>query len=98
MILLFTALGVLLAFDPLSDLRQQRRPLTVQKLQSNKVFLFLSKVRSWASKVWEHRLWVLFCCLPHNDRNQAAISSIAEIFSKFFSVSDTFLRAPVLLF
>lgn len=100
-ILLFTALGVLFVFDPLGDPRPQPgdvEPLGVRNLQSNERSQFLSKARSVATKVWECRLRLLCCCLPQDDSNRAAFSSVAKLFSKFFSVSNTFLRASVLLF
>lgn len=90
-ILLFTALGVLFVFDPLGDPRPQPgdvEPLGVRNLQSNERSQFLSKARSVATKVWECRLRLLCCCLPQDDSNRAAFSSVAKLFSKFFSDTD----------
>lgn len=96
--MLFIALRVTLTFDPLGLSKMTKAQQKVQNLQRNTFFRVLSKVSSWASWVWEYRLWILCCCLPDNDRNQAAIANIAKILSKFFSVSNTFLRTPVLQF
>lgn len=88
-------------FDPLGDPRPQPgdvEPLGVRNLQSNERSQFLSTARSVATKVWECRLRLLCCCLPQDDSNRDAFSSIAKLFSKFFSVSNTFMRPSVLPF
>lgn len=91
-ILLFTGIGVIFVFDPLGDPRPQNttmEPLGVRNLQSNEGNQFFSTARSLAVKVWENRLRLLCCCLPQDESNQGAFSSIAQLVSGFFSVSDT---------
>ncbi|KAM9817178.1 diacylglycerol lipase-beta [Neosynchiropus ocellatus] len=90
-ILLFTALGVVFVFDPLGDPRPQTaglEPLGVRDLESNGGTQFFSTARSLAVKVWESRLRLLCCCLPLDESNQAAFSSIAKLVSGFFSDTD----------
>uniref|UniRef100_H3D1S2 Diacylglycerol lipase-beta n=1 Tax=Tetraodon nigroviridis TaxID=99883 RepID=H3D1S2_TETNG len=90
-ILLFTALGVVFVFDPLGDSRPQppdMEPLGVRDMESNRSSQFFSTARSLAVKVWESRLRLLCCCLPQDESHRAAFSSIAQLFSKFFSDTD----------
>uniref|UniRef100_A0AAQ5Y4B2 Diacylglycerol lipase-beta n=1 Tax=Amphiprion ocellaris TaxID=80972 RepID=A0AAQ5Y4B2_AMPOC len=89
-ILLFTGIGVVFVFDPLGDPRPQpptMEPLGVRDLQSSEGSQFLSTARSLAVKVWESRLRLLCCCLPQDESHRAAFSSIAQLFSSFFSVN-----------
>lgn len=90
-ILLFTGLGVVFVFDPMGSRRPgppSMEPLGVRDLQSSEGSQFLSRARSVAVKVWESRLRILCCCLPHDDNHRAAFSSIAKLFSGFFSDTD----------
>lgn len=90
-ILLFTALGVVFVFDPLGNPRPQpgaMEPLGVRDMESNEGSQFLSTARSLAVKVWECRLRLLCCCLPQDESYRAAFSSIAQLFSGFFSDTD----------
>lgn len=59
-------------------------------MESTEGTQFLSTARSLAVKVWESRLRLLCCCLPQDESYRAAFSSIAQLFSGFFSVRDTF--------
>lgn len=91
LILLFTALGVVFVFDPLGNPRPKpptTEPLGVRDLQSSEGNQFLSTARSLAVKVWESRLRLLCCCLPQDESHRAAFSSIAQLFSGFFSDTD----------
>lgn len=93
-ILLFTALGVLFVFDPLGNSRPQppaMEPLGVRDMENNRSSQFFSTARSLAGKVWESRLRLLCCCLPQDESHRAAFSSISQLFSKFFSVSNTYI-------
>ncbi|KAG8008947.1 Sn1-specific diacylglycerol lipase beta [Nibea albiflora] len=90
-ILLFTVLGVVFVFDPLGNPRPQAaamEPLGVRDMESNEGTQFLSTARSLAVKVWESRLRLLCCCLPQDESHRAAFSSIAQLFSGFFSDTD----------
>lgn len=90
-ILLFTGLGVVFVFDPLGDPRPQpaaMEPLGVRDMESNEGTQFFSTARSLAVKVWESRLRLLCCCLPQDESHRAAFSSIAQLFSRFFSDTD----------
>ncbi|KAM7371214.1 hypothetical protein PAMP_010703 [Pampus punctatissimus] len=86
-ILLFTGLGVVFVFDPLGNTRPQpaaMEPLGVRDLQSSMSNQFFSTAR----EVWENRLRLLCCCLPQDESNRAAFSSIAKLLSEFFSDTD----------
>ncbi|KAM6897109.1 diacylglycerol lipase-beta [Xenentodon cancila] len=90
-ILLFTALGVVFVFDPLGNPRPppaSLEPLGVRDMESSEGNQFLSTARSLAVKVWESRLRLLCCCLPQDESHRAAFSSIAQLFSDFFSDTD----------
>ncbi|KAM9424672.1 diacylglycerol lipase-beta [Pholidichthys leucotaenia] len=90
-ILLFTLLGVVFVFDPVGNPRPQAapaEPLGVRDMQSTEGSQFLSTARSLADKVWESRLRLLCCCLPQDENKRTAFSSIAKLFSGFFSDTD----------
>ncbi|XP_061564446.1 diacylglycerol lipase-beta [Cololabis saira] len=90
-ILLFTAVGVVFVFDPLGNPRAPAaglEPLGVRDMESSEGSQFLSTARSLAVKVWESRLRLLCCCLPQDESHRAAFSSIAQLFSNFFSDTD----------
>uniref|UniRef100_A0A8C5N8X3 Diacylglycerol lipase-beta n=1 Tax=Gouania willdenowi TaxID=441366 RepID=A0A8C5N8X3_GOUWI len=90
-IMLFTALGVVFVFDPLGSPRLQpdaQEPLGVRHMESSGGTQFLSTARSLAAKVWECRLRLMCCCLPQDENSQATFSSIAKLFSGFFSDTD----------
>ncbi|XP_077359071.1 diacylglycerol lipase-beta [Festucalex cinctus] len=90
-ILLFTALGVVFVFDPLGNPRPSAaamEPLGVRHLESGGGTQFLSTARSLAVKVWESRLRLWCCCLPQDESNTAAFSSISQLVSGFFSDTD----------
>ncbi|XP_028989235.1 diacylglycerol lipase-beta [Betta splendens] len=90
-ILLFTAVGVVFVFDPLGNPRPQppaMEPLGVRDMESSEGSQFFSTARSLAVKVWECRLRLLCCFLPQDESHRAAFSSIAQLFSGFFSDTD----------
>lgn len=84
-ILLFTGLGVVFVFDPLGNPRPQPAAMEPLGVREEGTQLF-STARSLAVKVWESRLRLLCCCLPQDESNRAAFSSIAQLVSGFFSV------------
>ncbi|XP_030631145.1 sn1-specific diacylglycerol lipase beta isoform X1 [Chanos chanos] len=89
-ILLFTVVGVLVVFDPLGSLR--RSALVdehgLRHMESSESSQLFYTARSLATRVWESRLRLLCCCLPQDDNYRAAFSSIAQLFSGFFSDTD----------
>ncbi|XP_068162312.1 diacylglycerol lipase-beta [Antennarius striatus] len=90
-ILLFTAVGVLFVFDPLGNPRPQpptMEPLGVRDTERGEGRQFFSTARSLAVKVWESRLRFLCCCMPQDESYRAAFSSIAQLFTGFFSDTD----------
>uniref|UniRef100_A0A4W4EAT0 Diacylglycerol lipase-beta n=1 Tax=Electrophorus electricus TaxID=8005 RepID=A0A4W4EAT0_ELEEL len=90
-ILLFTVVGVLIVFDPLGSLQWRTRadePLGLRDLESSQSSQLFDRARSLAARVWECRLRLLCCCLPQDDSHRAAFSSIAQLFSGFFSDTD----------
>uniref|UniRef100_A0A665VGC5 Diacylglycerol lipase-beta n=1 Tax=Echeneis naucrates TaxID=173247 RepID=A0A665VGC5_ECHNA len=86
-ILLFTGLGVVFVFDPLGNPRPQQAVMEPLGVREEGTQLF-STARSLATKVWESRLRLLCCCLPQDENYRAAFSSIAQLFSGFFSDTD----------
>ncbi|XP_058477644.1 diacylglycerol lipase-beta [Solea solea] len=88
-ILLFTAVGVVIVFDPLGSPRRQPAPLEplgVRDMQTTNQFFSIA--RSMADKVWECRLRLMCCCLPQDESNRAVFSSIGKLLSGFFSDTD----------
>uniref|UniRef100_A0A6Q2Z7A6 Diacylglycerol lipase-beta n=1 Tax=Esox lucius TaxID=8010 RepID=A0A6Q2Z7A6_ESOLU len=90
-LLVSTGVGVLFVFDPLGSHRpgpQSQEQLGVRDLESSDGSQLLSTARSVAVRVWESRLKLLCCCLPQDESNRAAFSSIAQLVSGFFSDTD----------
>ncbi|KAI4904752.1 hypothetical protein NFI96_025111 [Prochilodus magdalenae] len=90
-IFLSMAVGVLIVFDPLGSLRQpalMNKSSGLRDLQSSESSQLFYTARSLAKRVWECRLRLLCCCLPQDDNHRAAFSSIAQLFSGFFSDTD----------
>ncbi|XP_060795610.1 diacylglycerol lipase-beta [Neoarius graeffei] len=89
-IFVFMMVGVLVVFDPLGSLWHP--PVTqhsdLRDLEGNESSQLFSTARSLAVRVWESRLRLLCCCLRQDDNNRAAFSSIAQLFSQFFSDTD----------
>lgn len=87
-LLLSTALGVVLVFDPRGRPGPRTivaEPLGVRRPEGTR---FLASARSLAAKAWESRLRLLCCCLPQDEGQRAAFSSIAQLLSGFFSDTD----------
>lgn len=83
--------GVLIVFDPLGSLRHPPVAAArsgVRDLESNESSQLFYTARSLATRVWESRLRLLCCCLPHDDNHRAAFSNISQLISDFFSVSS----------
>ncbi|KAJ8246358.1 hypothetical protein GJAV_G00266850 [Gymnothorax javanicus] len=89
-IMFFTGIGVLIVFDPLGSRRRSATQYGAgaRNLESSESTQLLHTARSLATRVWESRLKLLCCCLPQDDSNRAAFSSIAPLFSGFFSDTD----------
>ncbi|XP_023687043.1 diacylglycerol lipase-beta [Paramormyrops kingsleyae] len=90
-ILFFTTIGVVVVFDPLGSPRSRAAASVepvARDLESSGSRQLLYTARSLAVRVWECRLRLLCCCLPQDDSNRAAFSSIAQLFSSFFSDTD----------
>lgn len=89
-IIFFTGIGVLIVFDPLGSKRRSATQYGAgaRNLESSESRQLLHTARSLATRVWESRLKLLCCCLPQDDSNRAAFSSVAPLFSTFFSDTD----------
>ncbi|XP_053367520.1 diacylglycerol lipase-beta [Clarias gariepinus] len=90
-IFLSMVVGVLIVFDPLGSLRRPpvtAEPLGLRDLESNESSQLFYTARSLARSVWESRLRLVCCCLPHDDNQRAAFSSISQLISDFFSDTD----------
>ncbi|XP_048870020.1 diacylglycerol lipase-beta [Brienomyrus brachyistius] len=90
-ILFFTTIGVVVVFDPLGGTRSRAEASfepVMRDLESSGSRQLLHTARSLAVRVWECRLRLLCCCLPQDDSNRAAFSSLAQLFSGFFSDTD----------
>lgn len=83
--------GVVVVFDPLGSLRTPAVTgghFGLRNLESSESSQLFYRARSVAVRVWETRLRLLCCCLPQDDNHRAAFSSIAQLFTGFFSDTD----------
>ncbi|XP_030067547.1 diacylglycerol lipase-beta [Microcaecilia unicolor] len=88
-IIFFTTVAVVIVFDPLGKKKVSSFPCSdVHDLESSQSMQVLYNVKSKAARVWENRIKSLCCCIGHDDDNRAAFSSIAELFSSYFSDTD----------
>ncbi|XP_073447131.1 diacylglycerol lipase-beta [Aquarana catesbeiana] len=88
-IILFTAIAIIIVFDPLGH---KKALYYVDKadhnLESSQSQQLLYNVKKAATRVWETRIRLLCCCIGSNNDNRVAFSSIAELFTTYFSDTD----------
>ncbi|XP_029433550.1 sn1-specific diacylglycerol lipase beta [Rhinatrema bivittatum] len=88
-IILFTSVAVLIAFDPLGKKKAVYfAGGDARDLESSQSSQMLYNIKNAATNVWEKRIQWLCCCIGHKTDNRAAFSSIAELFSTYFSDTD----------
>nr|XP_033819613.1 sn1-specific diacylglycerol lipase beta isoform X2 [Geotrypetes seraphini] len=88
-IIFFTAIALVIVFDPLGKKKVSNFPVSeVHDLESSQSKQVMYNVKSAATNVWENRIKRLCCCIGCDDDNRAAFSSIAELFSSYFSDTD----------
>ncbi|KAM9305954.1 diacylglycerol lipase-beta [Gastrophryne carolinensis] len=88
-IMLFTTVAVVIVFDPLG----RKKALyyagggdhNLESSQSEQLFYNFKKT---ATRVWETRIRLLCCCIGKDNDNRVAFSSIAELFTTYFSDTD----------
>ncbi|KAM8961006.1 diacylglycerol lipase-beta isoform 2-T2 [Pelodytes ibericus] len=88
-IIFFTLIAVVLVFDPLG----RKKALYYaddgdHNLESSQSQQLLYNVKKTATRVWETRIRLLCCCIGNDNDNRVAFSSIAELFSTYFSDTD----------
>nr|DBA20252.1 TPA: hypothetical protein GDO54_015964 [Pyxicephalus adspersus] len=88
-IILVTTIAVVLVFDPLGRKKAlyfvDREDHNLESSQSEQV---LYNVKKAATRVWETRIRLLCCCVGNDNDNRVAFSSIAQLFSTYFSDTD----------
>ncbi|XP_068100656.1 diacylglycerol lipase-beta [Hyperolius riggenbachi] len=88
-IILFTAIAVLIVFDPMGHKKSlyyvDREDHNLESSQSEQL---MYNVKKTATRVWETRIRLLCCCIGKDNDNRVAFSSIAELFSAYFSDTD----------
>ncbi|KAG2455682.1 DGLB lipase, partial [Polypterus senegalus] len=88
-ILFFTAVAIMIVFDPLGRKRQAYLNVCEDhNLESSDSAQLLYTARSLAARVWENRIRLLCCCIMQDDDHRAAFSNIGQLFSDFFSDTD----------
>ncbi|MEE6524369.1 hypothetical protein FKM82_023794, partial [Ascaphus truei] len=85
-IVLFTTIAIVIVFDPLG----KKKALYLassdgHNLESSQSQQVLYNVKKAATRVWETRVRLLCCCVGNDNDNRVAFSSIAELFSSYFS-------------
>ncbi|XP_075421540.1 diacylglycerol lipase-beta isoform X3 [Ascaphus truei] len=88
-IVLFTTIAIVIVFDPLG----KKKALYLassdgHNLESSQSQQVLYNVKKAATRVWETRVRLLCCCVGNDNDNRVAFSSIAELFSSYFSDTD----------
>ncbi|KAM5152092.1 diacylglycerol lipase-beta [Mantella aurantiaca] len=88
-IILVTAIAVFIVFDPLGRKKALyyvgREDHNLESSQSQQL---MYNVKKTATRVWETRFRLLCCCIGSDNDNRVAFSSIAELFSTYFSDTD----------
>ncbi|XP_063790533.1 diacylglycerol lipase-beta isoform X1 [Pseudophryne corroboree] len=88
-IILFTAIAVVIVFDPMGHKKALyyvgSEDHNMESSQSQQV---LYNIKKTATRVWETRFRLLCCCIGNDNDNRVAFSSIAELFSTYFSDTD----------
>ncbi|XP_051488097.1 diacylglycerol lipase-beta [Apus apus] len=88
-IIIFTIIGVVIAFDPLGGKKTFYLTDSVNwNLESSQSGQLLYKVKNTATRVWEKRIRLLCCCIVQDDDHRVAFTSIAELFRNYFSDTD----------
>lgn len=88
-IILVTVIAIIIVFDPLG----RKKALYYgnsgdHDLESSQSQQLLYNVKKTATRVWETRIRLLCCCIGGDNDNRVAFSSIAELFSTYFSDTD----------
>ncbi|XP_018427752.1 PREDICTED: sn1-specific diacylglycerol lipase beta isoform X1 [Nanorana parkeri] len=88
-IILVTVIAIIIVFDPLGRKKAlyyvNREDHNLESSQSQQL---LYNVKKTATRVWETRIRLLCCCIGSDNDNRVAFSSIAELFSTYFSDTD----------
>lgn len=88
-IIIFTTIAIVIVFDPLG---KKRVPYLSgnehHDLESSQTRQMFYNVKKATTRVWENRLRLLCFCVGRDNDNRAAFSSIAELFSSYFSDTD----------
>ncbi|NXG60145.1 DGLB lipase, partial [Hemiprocne comata] len=88
-IIIFTIIGVVIAFDPLGGKKTFYLTDSVNwNLESSQSGQLLYNVKNTATRVWEKRIRLLCCCIVQDDDHRVAFTSIAELFRNYFSDTD----------
>ncbi|XP_005998437.1 diacylglycerol lipase-beta [Latimeria chalumnae] len=88
-ILFFTLVVVLIVFDPLGSKKtEQFAYYTEHNLESSQSAQLFYTAKSVATRVWENRIKLLCCCVMQDNDSRAAFTSVAQLFSDYFSDTD----------
>lgn len=86
-VLAATMVTIFIVFDPLGGLTSPHPPGCPEHLDSNNSSQLLTGLKTAAKSVWETRVMFCCCCVVQDDNARVAFSSMADLFSTYFSVS-----------
>ncbi|XP_039216696.1 diacylglycerol lipase-beta [Crotalus tigris] len=87
-IIVFTVVAVFIFFDPLGRKSVYLADYASRNLESSQSEQLFFNLKKRATRVWEKRIRLLCCCIMQNDDHRVAFTSIAELFSSYFSDTD----------
>ncbi|KYO30636.1 sn1-specific diacylglycerol lipase beta [Alligator mississippiensis] len=88
-IIIFTIIAIVIVFDPLGGKKTLYLTDAIDRnLESSQSGQLFYNVKKTATRVWEKRIRLLCCCIVQNDDHRVAFTSIAELFSSYFSDTD----------
>ncbi|KAH0631934.1 hypothetical protein JD844_019844, partial [Phrynosoma platyrhinos] len=88
-IIIFTVVAVVIVFDPLGGKKTfYIAHCPNRNLESSQSGQLFYNVKKTATRVWEKRIRLLFCCIVQDDDHRVAFTSIAELFGSYFSDTD----------
>ncbi|XP_008822224.1 sn1-specific diacylglycerol lipase beta isoform X1 [Nannospalax galili] len=83
-----TVFSIIFVFDPLGGKMTPYPSACPDHLDSNDSNQLINGLKTAAKSVWETRIKFFCCCVGNDDNTRVAFSSMAELFSTYFSDTD----------
>lgn len=83
-----TVFSIVFVFDPLGGKMTPHHSTHPDLLDSHESNQLFNGLKTAAKSVWETRIQLFCCCVGNDDNTRVAFSSMAELFSTYFSEMD----------